>query len=347
MQSPGASILVILNAGLLRKNSMTNNRHVLVLDATYRCNDHCDFCFNQKQVNREPHLSLAAIKQNYTYIRKKYPLEQIIISGGEPTLHPEFFELMEFAYKKTDVSISLNTNSLLCSQPAFLQRYDALLASIEPARLHASFFSLSLSNVDHFPPQTPAEKMKVQGIKHALTLAWRYGINTLIVIAVTKTNYKILPQLTTLITQHFQKSKKYNPKMSITLRGLYLDHYMTPTQKELTVPKKFQTIKPYVTKALQDLIREPRITTKLFNLPLCYFKHIKQLPELTLSLRPFALEMRAKLNHEKQLTKIRFTKFHGDTWDRPECHNCVLTSICNKIQPEFLTDYQYPPLQPF
>ena len=69
------------------------------LDLTYRCNDNCVFCFNQKHINKSPELSLAEIKRKFADACRRWPVSRVLLTGGEPTLHPQFWEIMDFFYK--------------------------------------------------------------------------------------------------------------------------------------------------------------------------------------------------------------------------------------------------------
>jgi uncharacterized radical SAM superfamily Fe-S cluster-containing enzyme len=49
-------------------------------------------------------------------VEKEGTLETINLSGGEPTMHPEFFELLDMARAKTEISrVSISTNGLRCA----------------------------------------------------------------------------------------------------------------------------------------------------------------------------------------------------------------------------------------
>jgi len=63
-------------------------------------------------------MSLKEIRDNYHYMKKKYDIKSVILTGGEPTLHSEFWKIMDFFYNEVDSDIapSLNTNSLRFSE---------------------------------------------------------------------------------------------------------------------------------------------------------------------------------------------------------------------------------------
>jgi organic radical activating enzyme len=80
------------------------------------CNQKCSFCLNDFQSKPEngqmkflnPDVAKTAIKQYANSFKRKYPL-QVYFSGGEPTLHPNLTDLMQFS-KSLGCRVTLNTN---------------------------------------------------------------------------------------------------------------------------------------------------------------------------------------------------------------------------------------------
>ena len=62
-----------------------------------QCNDSCNFCLEYKFIkSKQPPLSFKEFKKNYFYLRKKLVPNYVILTGGEPTLHQEFFDMLNF-----------------------------------------------------------------------------------------------------------------------------------------------------------------------------------------------------------------------------------------------------------
>lgn len=315
-----------------------------VFDITYTCNDTCAFCFNKEMLNRDPAMSLSEIKKNYAYVKKKYGIRQVILSGGEPTLHPDIWRILDFFYNHTDTATALNTNSLTCTNPAVTTQLESLLST---AKNPKRYLSLSISTVDAYPPKTPLEKLKLAGVKKALEAAYRSRTKAVIVIIITKTNYQALPGIIADLLRHKRTHADLAPELTITLRGLFLDRYMTDTQKNSTVPTSWTVIKPYVLQSLRTLRRDTTVGVRLFGLPLCYFRDWRGLANLIPQMAPWWHEIRMRVSHKQQLSKIRAAPHLGEVWTQATCAQCSLNAICNKIQQEFLTEYNYPPLKHF
>lgn len=74
------------------------------INVTRRCNKSCSFCYiKQKEIDINP----SVIKK---FINKYRPLE-VILTGGEPLLHPKIFEIIRFIRSK-NITVAIFTNCL-------------------------------------------------------------------------------------------------------------------------------------------------------------------------------------------------------------------------------------------
>ncbi|KMQ51414.1 Ribonucleotide reductase of class III (anaerobic), activating protein [Chitinispirillum alkaliphilum] len=75
------------------------------------CNLRCPFCHNPGIVNDElPQVAFDEVKQYL--IKRKHIVEGVVISGGEPTLHPSLPELVR-ELKNMKLRVKIDTNGLL------------------------------------------------------------------------------------------------------------------------------------------------------------------------------------------------------------------------------------------
>ena len=81
---------------------------------TYRCNLNCSYCFANEFVNKErADISLDNFKSAIEFLTR-VDSAHIGLIGGEPTLHPQFKEIMELLIENSKVSgITVYTNGLL------------------------------------------------------------------------------------------------------------------------------------------------------------------------------------------------------------------------------------------
>jgi len=78
------------------------------IELTSKCNQKCLHCFMGTDLNAYRHLDTKDIC-NYIDILYSQGISQLILTGGEPTLHPDFEAILDHA-TQYDMSISLLTN---------------------------------------------------------------------------------------------------------------------------------------------------------------------------------------------------------------------------------------------
>lgn len=104
----------------------------LTIDLTYHCNFACINCNRLSNVKNKPrnNLSLEDIELILQDLKKNNnPLKTIIISGGEPTVHPEFLRIISVIAeycKQHNIFLKLNTNG----GPTFLRIKDQLPSNV-------------------------------------------------------------------------------------------------------------------------------------------------------------------------------------------------------------------------
>ncbi len=128
--------------GTLGRNAQRSNADTFetlstclaLIEVVRSCNLACPTCYADSPVgagSRVDAVPLAELKQRIQgVIDRKGGIEILQLSGGEPTLHPDFFELMEWArnHEKIDYLL-LNTNGVrLAHEPAFATRLGQLFS---------------------------------------------------------------------------------------------------------------------------------------------------------------------------------------------------------------------------
>ena len=95
------------------------------LEITARCNYNCIHCFNASDNARlHDELSFEQVESLLDEARDA-GVQAVLITGGEPLMHPRFFDIMEAVYARGMFVHELNTNGRLLTQPV-LNRLSAL-----------------------------------------------------------------------------------------------------------------------------------------------------------------------------------------------------------------------------
>lgn len=84
-----------------------------IVEVTDRCNLACPTCYANSAPNYGRHRTLEEIEKMFdTVVANEGEPDVVQISGGEPTVHPEFFKILDIAKSKPIKHLMLNTNGI-------------------------------------------------------------------------------------------------------------------------------------------------------------------------------------------------------------------------------------------
>lgn len=95
-----------------------------IVEVTDRCNLTCPTCYAGSSPTYGRHRTLEEIKKMLDVIVKNEKEPDVVqISGGEPTIHPQFFEILDYAKTLPIRHVMLNTNGIkIAKDKAFAAR---------------------------------------------------------------------------------------------------------------------------------------------------------------------------------------------------------------------------------
>jgi len=97
-----------------------------MLEIVGACNVRCDVCYHRAAASVKP---LDAIREDLGHAMRLRKLHTVVISGGEPTLHPQLGEVIRMI-KEHDLHVFLLTNGLLVDREFLIPLKQAGLDSI-------------------------------------------------------------------------------------------------------------------------------------------------------------------------------------------------------------------------
>lgn len=105
----------------------TSGIHLPVFSITNACNLNCPICFTFNRPDQKYFKSILDMQEIVDHIVEQTDgVDLINITGGEPTLHPQLFEIIETCKHDRIGRITLNTNGLrIASDPEFSRRIKA------------------------------------------------------------------------------------------------------------------------------------------------------------------------------------------------------------------------------
>ncbi|TLS54062.1 radical SAM protein [Paenibacillus antri] len=88
-----------------------------LIEVTDQCNLQCPICYAESGPHRATYRSLEQIEAMFDrVVRNEGEPDIVQISGGEPTTHPNFFEILDLAKKKPIKHLMVNTNGIRIAQ---------------------------------------------------------------------------------------------------------------------------------------------------------------------------------------------------------------------------------------
>jgi radical SAM protein with 4Fe4S-binding SPASM domain len=132
----------------------------LQLELTYKCNNHCDFCYNRWSIEDDSRMSYERLQKTLVDVRK-YGVFSVNFNGGEPLLYEHFFDVAEYAVK-LGLDIHCNTNATLITSSVAKK-----MAQFFPA-LCASLHGTTASTHDAVVGRTCAFNDTIRGIEHLI-----------------------------------------------------------------------------------------------------------------------------------------------------------------------------------
>jgi uncharacterized radical SAM superfamily Fe-S cluster-containing enzyme len=104
-----------------------------IVEVNEACNLSCPVCFADSSVKREGHRALEEIERMLDIlVASEGEPDLVQISGGEPTLHPQFFEILDAARRRPIRHLMINTNGIrIAREPGFAERLAAYMPRFE------------------------------------------------------------------------------------------------------------------------------------------------------------------------------------------------------------------------
>ncbi len=156
---------------------------VSILEITDHCNLRCPTCYASSGPERTTHRSMEQIEAMLDRIVKNEIEPDVLqVSGGEPTLHPQFFEVLDACRKRPIRHLMLNTNGIrIAKEEGFAERLATYMPRFE---VYLQFDSLrpevmrTLRGKDLLDTRMRAlDKLDALNLSTTLVVTVRRGLN--------------------------------------------------------------------------------------------------------------------------------------------------------------------------
>jgi len=316
---------------------MKNPRHYAILyKITSQCNDWCDFCLEYKFIKeKRPSLSLEELKENYFYLKKKYKfIDYVILTGGEPTLHPQFFEMLSF-FKEKGVGFRFITNLVKFNEKSFFERLKPNFLKFQSKRQEA--LTKIIASINDLPNFSRIAKLRAGGLIRAL----KSKLPLMVTLVIYKKNVEFLPEIAIWLKNLFRRYAE-DKTLHVEFRLIYVEGTL-PVLLKKSLPPTFSVLKEKVEKTI-DLLDTPTTKITLWNFPLCYLNNFERAKNE--AIRERQKRRLIKVHHNAQFDKIEIRDWEEYLKPHRVCKKCRLKNFCSGIDKEYIRDYGYPKLEP-
>ncbi|MFZ6758247.1 radical SAM protein [Undibacterium sp. Ji50W] len=154
-----------------------------IVEITDNCNLNCPVCYAESGTHREQHKTLAEIVLMLdAVVANEGEADVMQLSGGEPTLHPQFWEILDEVKKRPIKHVMINTNGIVLAQDtAFVERLATYAPGIEVylqfdsfrAEVHKALRGADLRRIR----QQALENLNALNLSTTLVVTLKKGLN--------------------------------------------------------------------------------------------------------------------------------------------------------------------------
>jgi len=271
---------------------------------TRACNNHCIFCLDKEAQNGSS-IPIEDIKEDLALGRENNA-DKVVLSGGEPTIHPDFFEIVRLAE-----NIGYRDTQVISNGRMFM--YNDFLAAAVKAGMSEVTFSMHGHNEKLHDSQTQVKgsfNQALSGLRNALSID---GLIVNIDIVINKTNVR-----------HLHKIIKFFIQMGV--REFDLLHVIPFGRAWDNKDSVFYNIDEsliYLRKAF-ELSRSPNLYIWTNRFPPQYLEGFEELIQSPVKLYDEVRGRKKML--EAFLLEDRLLECHG-----PRCRYCFLQDFCKDL----------------
>jgi len=217
------------NVSPFKNDAPVDQRGLLRING--HCNMSCAFCFVDRTA---PDFDADQLAQEIDAMAKA-GIAHLVLSGGEPTLHPALPELIARSKRLGFKTVEVQTNGVYLADKAYAQKL--VDAGLTKATL--SLHSTDPEHSDEITRLPGAFPKTIKGMQHLREL----GVLTQVAHVITKANYKELPKTVRFLRETFPESSGHLSICFAIAQGIsdLVFHWVIPT---------FEEIRPYFKEAL-------------------------------------------------------------------------------------------------
>lgn len=278
---------------------------ISILQITKNCNQDCFYCTRNRSFKEE---TLFTIRRKIDSLDDS--VDEIILTGGEPTLRSDLCQVVKFAKRKVQ-KVHLQSNGIKLSNFNLCKR----LVGSGVTSILIALPSINKNVCEEITQMKNIFKKKVRAVQN---LSRFKNIELGVVFVVNKKNYRELPEYVKLIS---------SISRDIYIQITYMIRYLSDYKNMQPFVVRFAEFKPYLDEALK-ICEIKNMQFRLDGFPLCFVRdYIKNVSDLKTR----------KYHFVEDFIDIDRNEYDSDNYigkeyvKNDECNNCKLNSICKGV----------------
>lgn len=273
----------------------------------YSCNNNCLFCLNKEK--RFFEFETEDLKKQIL-ISSYGGCSKIIISGGEPLIHSNFFEILNFAKSQKINYCEIQTNGRML----FYEEIVKEIKNIYPSAGFLVSFHYPTPEMYQKYSQTNGFYEVLEGIKNLNKYKLKFTIN----IVVFKDNVEYLMDIVKILDNYGV----------INIQFRFIDGKNILENYQEFVPK----MKYSMMKIAEVIKKYPNIKITINEIPFCIMG-----PEFIKNSSPEINKERENLTLEKKIMNSQ--EIMNQQFVFPNCEECLLIKNCKGVRKEYVNFY--------
>ncbi len=285
----------------------------------YSCNNNCKFCGEADNRSLQDKTT-KKVKQELMLARSNYT--EVVLTGGEPTIRRDIFEIIFYAKKLGFSLIQLQTNARMFSYGGFTRKMFNAKSLRKRVQCFVSIQGHNHKIHDFLTRVDGSFEQTIRGIDNLK----KYNVFLITDTVITKQNYKFLPDIAKFLISLGVDDLQFCFVHPMGNAWRYFDE----------VVPKISDVAPYVHKAI-DIGEKSRVNVRVEGIPFCFMEDYES-NILETYLRPKNLERLDCINRKS-------LESHGRT-KRSKCFKCRYYNVCLGTWREYVDKRRFDEFRP-
>jgi MoaA/NifB/PqqE/SkfB family radical SAM enzyme len=221
---------------------------MLEIKASYLCNSRCIYCCAGSR-RESVCMTFDEIMANVDYFTAEHAIKGVCLSGGEPSIRPDFPRLLS-AIRDKGLTIYLHTNGIMFHDRPFAETAVSCLD-----RVLVGFSAHNADLCESLTRTGSAFQRRIAGIRNLLDTSVPVRTNTVIL----RQNFRRLPEIADFI-------RSLGVRRSLFTFPFFI--LPAPAEADDFLPDSFEEVQPFLAEAVNILARE-NIDVFIQGLPPC------------------------------------------------------------------------------